>query len=501
MSTDKKDETTKKAGTSKDDSKQTGYDSEGDDMYKNIRAISATPEGRTLVKDIPITAIAEPTYPSQWFRDNPKKKPSICLDKSYNDHLDDWTHTVIDKWKDGTLTAEEAVTFVYSAFSKKPMDLQKKWESFGRLIGDAQAKCYLTDLADVELHDKPLARLSSQGTFSEETILTYIIAICAVYRFSYTTLLDSYQKDLTAKLAKILGKEMNQLKFTLQSTVFAQWISSTNYVKMCAFVDMYLAEFPRHPYAKARFGTICTRYKDCTALLTIPFILGALGIKLSRLAVWIWVPEAREQFLRLTKEGEEINDTRSYALYFIELGLSNKSPYSSTLNNTVHMLFHLVGAGRASKRSIHAKVIGTPDYETCAANAAIILFAHGASTNMQATFMPDGTAIKDEDEPLYKPENKPYPQTRDPIKWTMFMHKLKFQVDEFFLLPALNVWAKLAETRPETIGRTARDMSKAKLLSFLAKGPNLPELNPKRVKTVEILTPDSDSESEAEGSE
>lgn len=436
-----------------------------DDVYNNIYSVESNQDERVKIDDIKVTAVETHTYPKEWFDSHKNQKPSITVDAGYKENLQKWAHMAVTKWDAATLTADEAVTFIYAAFHAYPDTLQSDWESFGIKIGASGSQCRLADLADVVLKENSVSPMEGGPEYSIEIITSYVIAIGGVYRFNYTTLMDQYKRTLVDKMNKLLGKRQTEMKFSLNVKHFASWMSSVNYTKMCAFMDMYCNEFPRHIFAKARFGTICTRYKDCTALLTIPYILETLGIDLPRLSVWLWVPSVKKELIRLMKPGQEMNLPRSYAMYFIELQLANKSPYSSTLNNTIHTISHLIGAGRAQKRSVHARYIGSPDYESCAANAAVILFAHGAYTNLQPLFMPEGLGPEGSYTATEVDDITGYPKSRDPIEWVMYLSTLDFKISFKLKHAALLTWSKLTETREETIGKVAKTMALSALES------------------------------------
>lgn len=435
------------------------------DVYNTIYSVEGNEADRVKIEDIKVTAIDSYTYPKDWFDAHPDEKPSITVDAGYTKDLQKWTHMAVTKWDAATLTAEEAVTFVFAAFHEHPEILQSDWVSFGITIGTSGGQCRLADLAKVTVKEDTVSPMEGGPEYSIEIITAYVIAICGVYRFNYTTLMDVYKRTLVDKMNKLLGKRHSEMKFSLNVTKFASWMSSVNYIKMCAFVDMYCNEFPRHIFAKARFGTICTRYKDCTALLTIPYILETLGIDLPRLSVWLWVPSVKKELIRLTKPGQEMNNPRSYAMYFIELQLANKSPYSSMLNNTIHTISHLIGAGRAQKRSVHARYIGSPDYESCAANAAVILYAHGAYTNLQPLFMPQGKGVSGKHTAAEVEDITGKPKSRDPLEWVMYLSTIDFKIDFKLKHAALLTWSKLTETREETIGKVAKTMALSALQS------------------------------------
>lgn len=62
-------------------------------------------------------------------------------------------------------------------------------------------------------------------------------------------------------------------------TNFKKWIAYQPYVKVMSVVDMFLNEFPYHAFAQARVGTIVTRFKDCSALISTRTITQCLSVR------------------------------------------------------------------------------------------------------------------------------------------------------------------------------------------------------------------------------
>lgn len=95
---------------------------------------------------------------------------------------------------------------------------------------------------------------------------------------------------------------------------------------------MFLAEFPTHPLAGLRMGSIVCRMRDCSALVATFYILKMFGMTIGEFARWVWTKPVATQYEQVTVGGEEMHEPRSYSLYFRDLGLSDKSPYSTPTN-------------------------------------------------------------------------------------------------------------------------------------------------------------------------
>lgn len=152
---------------------------------------------------------------------------------------------------------------------------------------------------------------------------------------------------------------------------YKSWLTYSPFIKMMVVVDMYLNEFATHPFSLIRLGTIVTRFKDCSMLVACNYVAETLGMTFPELAQWIWTSTCAKQYYRVLLRGQEVEEPRSYAMYFMELGLSAKSPYLAVLNKDLHLFVHTVGVSLGARRLINARIIGTPDLTNLLINALI----------------------------------------------------------------------------------------------------------------------------------
>lgn len=110
---------------------------------------------------------------------------------------------------------------------------------------------------------------------------------------------------------------------------YRSWLNDPWFCSMIAFVDMYMAKHPKHPFSEVRLGTITSRFKDCSALMDLSFLCEILGGDVGTTGSWVWSQKLRDDLVRLNKDHEEADRVDSYTPYMMEIQLSPKSPYSA----------------------------------------------------------------------------------------------------------------------------------------------------------------------------
>lgn len=127
---------------------------------------------------------------------------------------------------------------------------------------------------------------------------------------------------------------------------------------MMALCDMLWCKGKQSDYAFARMATLTSRHRDCGGLNDLTFAHELRRLDISELALWIWNPDLAKDFQRLIKSGNEIGKEDSYMPCFMDLQLSDRSPYSITLNIRFHYWIHVIGCTLAIERSRNARKVG-----------------------------------------------------------------------------------------------------------------------------------------------
>lgn len=156
----------------------------------------------------------------------------------------------------------------------------------------------------------------------------------------------------------------------------------------------------------------------------------------------------------MTVGGQEMDQPRSYALYFRDLGLSDKSPYSAPSNADLHLFLHALGVTEDSERSVKARFVGTPLKHAILANAMVLSFVYGRYNTFQKEYSTSGIPL--EERPIANAEEQEaragMPDNKDPDEWLGWLQQEKGIVPNLIRKRAYLHWLNHADARPGTIG-------------------------------------------------
>lgn len=309
------------------------------------------------------TNYGKPEYPIEWFTkdETMTTKPALTIPKwPPGTNIIHMRNTAYVGIRHNTITVHQAMAYIYSVMRSRPMTLTADWKSFGRVIGLANEKITIDNLADITPGDHMIDHLVSTTPIGQKEDRWMMLYLCAVYRLSnisradYRTLVAS---KITEKL-KILGAPDTIHAGNLM-IYYISWRHFTpSFSTLIALCDMWWYHFKDTELAIARMGTFSSRNRDCGGLIDLAYIYRLLGLSFPKLARWIWDSSVAENFLRLFKSGNEVDDPSSYMPYFMDLKLSSESPYSTTINNVIHFWIHAVGCTLSNDRSRNARMVG-----------------------------------------------------------------------------------------------------------------------------------------------
>lgn len=187
---------------------------------------------------------------------------------------------------------------------------------------------------------------------------------------------------------------------------------------------MFLNHFPKHEYQDFQIGTISVRHKDCAALQSVTYFKSQHGVTLPRFARWLWVSCLATEFVRIFKEGNEIDVPvpGSYMPYFMEFKLSTKSPYSTTVNSNIHYFIHCVGSASGRQRSKNARYLSSVQVESV---TQVFAYAFKLTVTFDAQFstfgVSDKTLKKDKPDVMLMPHRKNEPKTKIGKDWLRYV--------------------------------------------------------------------------------
>lgn len=386
-------------------------------------AINPLPGTSGVIRPIDIAVTKKPNYPATWFAENPGQKPPIAILASRD--LKTIDPIVHDKWASGTLDINVVMVFLRESFVQKPTILEADWTSFNLEIGKKNQLITINDLFDFQVIDGTIRGVEGEK-MSEQDRLRFLIAIAGIYRLNLITR-EEYREEVQKKFAEAMALIPGDCaSLTTEVIAYRSWLHHAPFLKMMAAIDMYLNEFSRHEYAMVRLGTIVSRFKDCSMLVACNYLSDIIGMDFVDLCEWIWTTTCARQYDRVLEEGQEMDQSRSYSMYFMELGLSTKSPYSAILNKDLHLFVHTVGVSLGMTRSKNARLVGAPDLTSPLTNAIIMSGVLVSLAGFEKQYSsvppkPEDTVAQGEDEGGDVVTAGEPPQSRNGTEWLEYI--------------------------------------------------------------------------------
>lgn len=410
--------------------------SEKKDFKMISRRVAANEADRKVVPNYNFTDAQQSTYPKAWFDkpENAAKKPPMRIPKAGAD-LPKLRNTVILGIKDANLSISVAKAYVWALMLKNKEELSEKWESFGRVIGNEKDKITIDNLCDMEESADPLVILDgNNGTSADDGWI--FVFICSTYRLCKTDN-PTYLRTLTANVNNILRKQNAPNGVTAAQIIahHKSWLSDRWYTALMAVVDMFLVKFPKNKYSEARVGTIISRFKDCAGLDDLIYLKEITGKTYLEIKSWIWTSSVADEFERILKDDEEIDEDHSYMPYFMELRLAKKSPYSSTSNPSLHHWVHVVGCCLSQARSRNARMVKDVYVGTITKVGALFGYA------LINAVSEDEAAAQ-----LNTPKNS------NGAEWFAWFAGKKKTLPDSVRAKLKKIWEKFGDSRPQSIG-------------------------------------------------
>lgn len=289
------------------------------------------------------------------------------------------------------LGIHEAVLYVDLVFRKTKMVLASEWTSFGRSIGDVTLPVGLENLYD-RIDDDVNIDLASGAPVTPEACDHWLVMyIMAVYRVCQIDREDYRQIVVAAVNAKMQSRGSPAgVDILTGSGFYKSWVANPWYRAFAAFIDMYLVKNPDHPLAEVRIGTILSRFRDCSALMDLTYVVKILGINFSELTLWIWSKSLAMDFIKINKSNEEVEITDSYTPYMMDLRLTGKSPYSASTNPHFHFWVHVIGTCLGIVRSQNSRIVGYINQNGLALSAMVCGYAFHNRTEAARQFARKG---------------------------------------------------------------------------------------------------------------
>lgn len=154
----------------------------------------------------------------------------------------------------------------------------------------------------------------------------------------------------------------------------SSWANNETYRKLIAATDMIFTMFRDHKFAKIKVTTLSSRNKDCGDLTAIRDLSKYLACSTIEALKYVMDARAGPELMRLIKEPQKMTDVNSYFHYFKELGLSLKSPYSSSVNPALYNFIYSLGTFLGISRSFNARLFSQDGINNSVNLAAYVAF-------------------------------------------------------------------------------------------------------------------------------
>lgn len=104
-------------------------------------------------------------------------------------------------------------------------------------------------------------------------------------------------------------------------------------MKMVAAVDMFFNKFPDHEYNALKVCTLRSRFRDCTALLSIGYFSSLVSLEHESDALdWFLTEKQADEAVQMMNPDQELTQEDSYFPYQSDFRLVKKTYYSSAKN-------------------------------------------------------------------------------------------------------------------------------------------------------------------------
>lgn len=426
------------------------------------------------VKDLGPINRKEVTYPLAWFKD--KKVPQIRLRKPAAENVDIFKVTLYN-WSKQTLEADMATYYLYTCLvSSKPV-LKEDWISYGIVLGEKDKPFDLHKAFDITFdHWKEGYRTGAIDEDKAPSKLNLFLAIASVHRIvSQQGVNDTYMTTLTENLKRLMNKETEATALEIESLLihYRYFLQYEPYKQMLAIADMVLNKFPEHEFAQGRFGTIITRYKDCSALVGTAYLTELLGLTFLELSTWIWHPVIAKEYMQILEPGNEMDKYYGYGPYFTALGLSDRSPYAASSNPNLHLLIHVIGTIYGLERSRNARAVSGAAIPSVIRNAATIahIFREHHEETLHFATKDDRILAEEEieedriEKETWKETNKTatypeLPSSTKPVEWFLALHKKNMKLPEPLFKSILKKFLEIESPRKGSVGELLKTYAK-----------------------------------------
>ncbi|AMK09223.1 nucleocapsid protein [Drosophila affinis sigmavirus] len=376
-----------------------------------------------------------PTKPRSWFEDHPNKKPEVIIPKCSLElnALAPMVKKAIATFK---LQGDMALVFLSKYFNEqiKSDPLTDDWKSYGITIcARGQVATPMSICTVIDGQESDFSTLS-QEILADGDLPAMVLYILAIYRIqrlvhqSHITIVSNRIKDMLKGFRKDTIVQDTYLD-NIQ-TSYKGWMSNSNFLKLVASFDMFMFKFKNHSLASMRVATVSSRFRDCAGLTSIQQVAKTMGREIcAEVGYWCFTPQLGKEFMNLFTGHEELSIQDSYFPYQIDLGLTDKSAYSATVNQTLYFFLHSVAALIGSKRSNNAIHNLDSDPDKTTRLAIWVALIHHTSSDFSREIIDYSETIPNQDDPVDEDDFAPdtaRPRDANPRTWYAYLKDRNF---------------------------------------------------------------------------
>ncbi|UNP42117.1 nucleoprotein [Porcine ephemerovirus 2] len=394
-------------------------------------------------------------FPKDYFSRNNHTKPTIRVPQK-DLSIQDARELVRGGLVRNDLNVKHAMRYMYLILAKINETAEEDWESFGIKI--AQKGCQVTPwdaFNIIEDKDKLVDGVKDNKAVDEDD-KWMALSIVTTYRLARTNN-QTHRNNLIVKAnQQIAGMNKDAPSLIDLPAQQAAWISNPDFTKMMAAIDMFFNRYKNSEWAFLRFGTIPARYKDCAGLMSIGHLCDVTGLELDDVLDWIFVGTVATEIVNMMKEGNEVDDPYSYMPYMMELGISLKSPYSSSMCPGLYTFVHIVGCLLYSERSKNARMVSDNNLVNIKMNAEVLAYVRSKKGDLVKAFVKENEKDRlekttDESE-IAEVDMSQMPTSNDPMEWFAYLEFMDFNLPEEIKHHTKSESKKITNTRAGTIG-------------------------------------------------
>ncbi|AFR67108.1 nucleoprotein [Malakal virus] len=419
------------------------------------------------IKPIKPTDNVPPQYPKEFFDKGNRQKPTLRVPQGKLD-LPTVRELVYGGLERGELQLPHVIRYLYLVGEKIIEKLDDDWESFGVNIGRKNQEINVWCFYNVIIENDQTVDGKKNGNIDEQDDKWLVLALLAYYRLGRSSN-QTHRNNLLVKLnAQIKGFKKDAPNIIDDVAVHGSWVTNSEFCKIAAGYDMFLNRFKNSNYAHVRFGTVPSRYKDSAGLMSLGHVCDVTGMSIEELLDWIFVYNVGEDVVKMMEEGNEIDQPYSYMPYMMDMGISNKSPYSSLACPHIYTYLHLIGALLTSERCRNARMVSENNLQNIKMNAFVVAYVKSHKAMLKKAFLkPSDRDFKEEDsgdedddggedeegQSEFDEFIGDMPKSSNPMEWYIYLQSNHFALPDKVVDFCLKEAKKIQNARPGTVGK------------------------------------------------